>query len=313
MLVVTIFKEFTYQRYLHQSMGTWPRILAWLLVLGPGVVTTKAQTAEQLGHSRTLNLADQAYREQRDTAALALLEQVLPNVEWGPAPWVMAAELAIRIGDTTRSLGYLERVYRFGGDRLLPNFPAVMGRVREGFWEPTLGELTWAREEWAAQVDSLSIHSLGNLTRTYWSAPMEQLDAVLDQFVALCDQRGFPVPTRLGDSMYLARSLLLDLAVHRGNDPRLLRCVQLARSEMQAGHLDPELLMEVEDLLELAQGRPMRTGHALMHVREWAGKEMLLLPEEELDANRAAWGLCPIREWIVRLRIPPDHLTFVPR
>ncbi|HEY0976607.1 MAG TPA: hypothetical protein VGE21_03985 [Flavobacteriales bacterium] len=274
-----------------------------------------AQDSLNAHYNRVLGRAMQQLHREHPKEALDLFDQVLPHILWGLHARTVATETALSIGDTARAIGYLRQLYRYGGETTMHYSTPIKGLLAKGFWEPHLGELLHAREEWAMDADSLAIQSLlaiDELLRLDINVDPRakgKQERALDQLLALSRQRGFPVPARVGSSFSIMRSFFWNLSPELAEDPRTLKLVALAEKAMAAGEIAPDFLCNFHDSIDLQAGRPMRYG-------SWG---LALDPEQEapllqrldlLDRNRASVGLPPYMQWVEESGMDPSKLRF---
>lgn len=289
--------------------------LASFLVIGLSQVVS-AQDTLNAHYNRMLGQARQLVLQEQPAQALDLFDQVLPHITWGLHAGTVATEAALSIGDTTRAIGYLRRLYRYGGASTLNYSAPIRGLVAQGFREPHLSELLYACDEWAAAADSLSIMALMSIDELLRAdinvdpRARNKQERAMEQLLTLSQQRGFPVPEHVGASFGILRSFFWNLSPELAEDPRTKKLIAMTEKEMAAGRIPPDFLCSFYDSIDLQSGRPMRYGSWGVPMDE--GREApLLMPLEMLDRNRASVGLPPYMQWIAEAGMDPARLRFI--
>jgi hypothetical protein len=117
---------------------------------------------------------------------------------------------------------------------------------------------------------------------------------------AILDSHGWPGRSLVGDEAAEAAWLILQHAI---GDPALQRRgLALLQSAAAANDVAPAHVATLEDRIRASEGRPQRYGTQFDWDERGSVSPLPIEDEANVDARRAAVGLCPLAEQIERMR-----------
>lgn len=214
--------------------------------------------------------------------------------------WLEAMNTALSMGDTSRAVGYLEKLYAWGGQPMLTYSDPIKGLLAKGFAEHDLVRLQDAQKKWADRADSTWIRALKEMhildqSHREFDALTQHNDSInLERLIHLTEDRGFPSPDKVGASFGTVTLLLLHHRAELNMNDRLRFFVSLAQKAIEDCRIEPSFLTWIFDFEAREAGEPTPYGTLTGYFRN--DLEQFRLPDQEtLNANRARVGLLPIQ------------------
>lgn len=215
--------------------------------------------------------------------------------------WIEATNTALSMGDTSRAVGYLEKLYAWGGQPMLTYSDPIKGLLAKGFAEHDLVRLQDAQNKWADRADSTWIqalkemHALDQSHRAFDALTQHNDSVNLERLIQLTEERGFPSPGNVGASFGTVTLLLLHHRAELKMNDRLRHFVSLAQKAIEDCRIEPSFLTWIFDFEAREAGEPTPYGTLTGYFRN--DLEQFRLPDlATLNANRARVGLLPIQQ-----------------
>lgn len=297
-----------------EQMALQKQLLVSIVLVLSGIAV-QAQKEKYVKHNLLVDRASNAAARGDLVLAEALYDSAVKVIPWDPAVYFDATLIALRAGQPTNANEFLCRGVENGFDPALffdSLYSAFLGSEAA---QPFRSKQSELQERFAEHADSVTIRKLKSMHERDQAhrdgGPLQERSDSLnfEEFIALCDAKGFPNARSVGHSMGIPWLLLWH---HRDTYPESRswrRVLPHIHSAIDAGDLDPSFLCMFDDMSDKEAGRPMRYG-ALLSYYQRTPADVLLVDPVRLQQSRDSVGWGPIEDFARQVGLDPSKIRY---